>query len=169
MACGVGRPGHVQPSWLIIEPVFERRRVPPIVDYRVVDGPAYLIAWRQGDDGSWWGLILWLTFDGETLRGAQAWAISDDLLRVPGQKYSNVPAWRRDRRRRWRPTDPTDPRDPGHMTRAEERALIEQRLRLDQPEEPDFLPHTSPIGEGDLIPRTRKVSGDPRWQPSSGI
>jgi hypothetical protein len=118
--------------------MFESACVPPVVYYKLTAGPAYLIAWRQNPDRTWWGLLAWISFDGEIYRGAEAWAISSDLRKMPGQRYSDVPRRRLSHGDRRRPHDLSDPRDPGYRTRAEDRAVIDRQLRRRRAPEPPF-------------------------------
>jgi hypothetical protein len=105
--------------------------VPPVVHYRLADGPAYLIAWVRRRDG-WWAHLLWLTQVKGLLKGMEAMAIALDVQSIPGQSYGNVP-----RRREWAgPLDTSDPRDPYSLKRGEERALLDRRVP--RPPEPDF-------------------------------
>jgi hypothetical protein len=108
-------------------------RVPPIVRYRVTGGAAYLVAWQQLPDRSWWARILWVELEGDTYRGAEARVDARDVEQVPGQDYSQVPRRRVDPRR---PRDLTDPRDPGRTSRAADRARVDNRRGPSA--EPDF-------------------------------
>lgn len=137
------------------------RGVPPVVRYRAIDGPAYLIGWERGPDGSWRALLAWLNWADNGYRGLQGWADAAEIEQIPGEDYSLVPRHvgsdggmdpstegdpqegdqagleRRHGRhaRRVEPTDPTDPRDPAHGDRAADRTLIEKGFRH---QEPDF-------------------------------
>lgn len=105
--------------------------VPPVVTYRVVDGPAYLLAWRRRPDRSWWALLTWVSRAGDGHRHHQCWVPADEIEPIPGQDYSAVP---RRTPSAPEPSDPTDPRDPRHGDRAGDRAVIEQRLHRDEPD-----------------------------------
>ena len=105
--------------------------VPPVVTYRAVDGPAYLLAWRRTPDRSWSALLTWVTRTGDDLRTHRCWVPAGDVEPIPGQDYSAVP---RRTLTAPAPSDPTDPRDPHHGDRADDRAVIEERLRQDEPD-----------------------------------
>lgn len=78
-------------------------RVPPVVIYRVTGGAAYLIAWQQHPDRTWWARIIWVQCEGEAYRGAEARVDARDIAKVVGQDYSKVP------RRRLDPAGPVTP------------------------------------------------------------
>lgn len=115
--------------------------VPPVVRYRVIDGPAYLIGWRRGADGSWSALLAWVVRTDNGYRAAEDRVAANDVEPIPGQDYSQVPrrsdvgpGTSRARRRPTPPMDPTDPRDPAHDNRTLDRAVIENGLRSDEPD-----------------------------------
>src|SRR5512139_3741654 len=128
--------------------------VPPVVRYRAIDGPAYLITWSRAPDGSWSAFLAWINKSDNDYRGAQGWAPAKDIEEIPGQDYSRVPRQTRTRTgdddrnahandqqrnrslggRRPGPADPTDPRDPDHDRRAVDRSMIEKGIRRDEPD-----------------------------------
>lgn len=111
---------------------------PPVVRYRMTGGPAYLLAWGQRPDGTWWALLVWLEVDADGgFKGSRAWADASDVQRLQGQDYGGVPKKKihphpDDGKRR----DRFDPRDPGRMSRAEARRRIDAATPREEP--PNF-------------------------------
>ncbi|WP_173100403.1 hypothetical protein [Actinomadura verrucosospora] len=111
--------------------------VPPAVTYRAIGGPAFLLAWEQHPDRSWWARILWVELGRESCTGRHARVAGDEVAPIAGQDYRTVPRHRVTRRTR-PPSDPTDPRDPYHRPNAEERQRIAFERALRRKPDPDF-------------------------------
>ncbi|HEY8481372.1 MAG TPA: hypothetical protein VIL71_16235 [Spirillospora sp.] len=116
-------------------------RIPPVVTYRGIGGPAYLLAWEQDRHRAWWARVLWLEVREDGHVGRHARVPAEDVAPVPGQVYDTVPRLRRVPRTR-PPGDPTDPRDPENraVSRNRGQARYEQaaRLAFRRPPEPNF-------------------------------
>ncbi|MFA1547917.1 hypothetical protein [Actinomadura chokoriensis] len=116
-------------------------RVPPVVIYRAISGPAYLLAWEQHPDRTWWARLAWLEVRRDGHAGRHARVAADDVGPVRGQDYSVVPRRRLGRRHR-PPGDPTDPRDPANRAFNRNRGQNLYRSAVEQgrrrPPEPNF-------------------------------
>jgi hypothetical protein len=112
-------------------------RVPPVVAYRTNGGPAYLLAWEQHPDRSWWAQLLWVEITRDGYTGRHARVAAGDVAPIAGQDYRAVPRRRVSPRGR-PPSDPTDPRDPSRRRDSRERFRSELERALNRAPEPDF-------------------------------
>ncbi|NEA23812.1 hypothetical protein [Actinomadura bangladeshensis] len=116
-------------------------RIPPVVTYRAIGGPAYLLAWEQHPDRTWWARLLWLEIRRDGQVGRHARVAAGEVAPIAGQDYRSVPRERLEPRHR-PPSDPSDPRDPTNRAisrnRGQERyrRAVERGLR--RRPEPDF-------------------------------
>ncbi|TDD25002.1 hypothetical protein E1287_37720 [Actinomadura sp. KC06] len=116
-------------------------RPPPVVTYRVIGGPAYLLAWEKHPDRTWWARLLWVEITRDGYTGRHARVIADDIAPIPGQDYRAVPRRGLDPRS-YPPSDPTDPRDPANrafsQNRGQQRRREAAERALNRKPEPNF-------------------------------
>ncbi|QXJ22167.1 hypothetical protein AGRA3207_003126 [Actinomadura graeca] len=112
-------------------------RIPPAVIYRATHGPAYLLAWEQHHDRTWWARLLWIEIHPDGYTGRHARVVAADVAPIPGQDYASVPRHRIDSRTR-PPSDPTDPRDPSHRRDPQAGFRLAYERALNRKPEPDF-------------------------------
>ncbi|WP_103938379.1 hypothetical protein [Thermomonospora echinospora] len=62
-----------------------------MVHSTTANGPVYLLAWERSPDGAWEADIAWIEVHEEGRQGRTARVAADDITKIEGQDYSDVP------------------------------------------------------------------------------